>query len=153
MKRTKKLFMYTIAVTGMLTAGAAAAQTPRVVAITADDQMKYSVPQIVAKPGESLRIRLTATSVAPKVAMAHNFVLLRPDTKINDFVMAAAMAREADYIPAAFTKQILAKTGLAGGGETVEVTFVVPKTPGKYPYVCSFAGHYQAGMSGWLIVK
>ena len=153
MLRTKKLFMRALAVSGILMGGAAAAQAPRVVAITANDQMKFSVTQIVAKPGESIRVRLTTTGVIPKEVMAHNFVLLRPETKIDDFIMAAAMARDAAYIPATFAKQILAKTGLAGPGETVEVTFTAPKTPGKYQYVCSFAGHYQAGMTGWLVVK
>ena len=33
------------------------------------------------------------------------------------------------------------------------VTFTVPKTPGTYTYLCSFAGHYAAGMWGQLIVK
>ena len=47
----------------------------------------------------------------------------------------------------------LAKTALAGPGETVQVTFTVPSTPGDYPYLCTFAGHYQAGMKGALTVQ
>ena len=33
------------------------------------------------------------------------------------------------------------------------MTFTVPKVAGKYPYLCSFAGHFAAGMSGVLLVK
>jgi uncharacterized cupredoxin-like copper-binding protein len=29
----------------------------------------------------------------------------------------------------------------------------VPKAPGSYPYVCTFPGHFQAGMRGTLEVK
>jgi plastocyanin len=49
--------------------------------------------------------------------------------------------------------EILADVGLVGPGERLEVTFTAPKVAGTYPYVCSFAGHYAAGMNGTLIVK
>jgi azurin len=155
-----------VTIAGGITVGALAlAQTPaaqkpaapaaaaRTVAIQGDDLMKYSVTQIVAKPGEQLRIRLTSKGKMPKEVMAHNFVLLAPGTDVNKFVAAAATARTTGYIPAAMKGQILANTGLAGPGETVEVTFAAPTKPGKYQYICSFAGHFQAGMTGWLIVK
>ena len=63
----------------VLALGAAAglqAQAPRVVAITGTDAMKYSVTAIEAKPGEKLTVKLTGQGAIPKVAMAHNFVLL-----------------------------------------------------------------------------
>lgn len=132
---------------------AAPAAAARTIAIQGDDLMKYSVTQIVAKPGEQLRIRLSSKGKMPKEVMAHNFVLLAPGTDVNKFVAAAATARTTGYIPAAMKGQILANTGLAGPGETVEVTFTAPTKPGKYQYICSFAGHFQAGMTGWLIVK
>lgn len=136
---------------------APAAQTPaaaaRTIPIKADDTMKYSVAEIVAKPGEQLRIRLTSAGTIPKEVMAHNFVLLKLGSDVNKFIMAAAMARDTGYIPAALKTEILASTALAGPGETVEVTFAAPKAPGKYQYTCTFAGHFQAGMTGWLIVK
>ena len=130
-----------------------AAQQPRVIALRGDDSMKFSVTEIPAKPGELLKIRLTSTGTIPKEVMAHNFVLLKPGTDLNAFVMAAVMARDAGYIPASLKGQILANTSLAGPGETVEVTFTAPKMPGKYQFICSFAGHFQAGMTGVLVVK
>ena len=48
---------------------------------------------------------------------------------------------------------MLAATQLAGNGETVEVTFDAPKTAGRYDFVCSFPGHYLAGMRGVLVVN
>jgi azurin len=117
------------------------------------DDMKYSVTTIDAKPGETLRVRLTAKGVLPKMAMAHNFVLLKLGAKQIDFANAAAMARETDFIPPAMKDQVLAATTIAGAGESVEVTFKVPAAPGSYPYLCTFPGHFAAGMRGTLVVK
>ena len=71
----------------------------------------------------------------PKIAMAHNFVLLNKAAKVVDFATAAMNARATDFIPADKKADIVAHTGLAGAGETVEVTFKVPAAAGEYPYL------------------
>jgi azurin len=135
----------------------AAQPPPRVVTITVSDpvadKMQYSLKQIVAKPGERLTVRLLSQAQTPKIVMAHNWVLLKSPANVKAFIDAAANARATDFIPPAMKTQILADIGLVGPGERLEVTFTAPKTPGTYPYVCSFAGHYAAGMFGDLIVK
>ena len=50
-------------------------------------------------------------------------------------------------------KEIIAYTGMAGPDETVTVEFTAPETPGKYDYICTFPGHYLAGMKGVLIIN
>jgi azurin len=140
----------------VLALGAAAgvqAQAPRVVAITGTDAMKYSVATIDAKPGEKLTVKLTGQGAIPKVAMAHNFVLLALKADPTAFSTAAASARATDFIPPALKDQVLASTKLAGMGETVEVTFDAPKVPGVYTFICTFPGHFIAGMKGTLTVK
>lgn len=129
------------------------AQAPRTIEITATDQMKWNVPKITAKPGELIRIKLTSTGVIPKVAMAHNFVLLKKETNVQKFIDAGAAARATDFIAPAMKAQVIAASKLAGPGETVYVNFKVPAVAGNYPYLCTFSGHYQAGMKGTLIVK
>jgi azurin len=89
----------------------------------------------------------------PKMVMAHNFVLLAKGADSAAFVNASALARNTAFVAPGFANQILAVTGLAGPGETVEVTFDAPKVPGRYEFVCSFPGHYAAGMRGVLVVK
>ena len=133
----------------------ATAQAPKVrtVDIVANDEMKYSVTTIVAKPGEQLRVRLIARGVVPKIAMAHNFVLLKPGTNELKFVEAGAQFRDLDFIAPTLKGAVLAKTTMAGPGETVQVTFTAPTKPGSYTYICTFSGHLQAGMLGVLIVK
>lgn len=134
-----------------------ATPAPRRVSITVGDpvgeKMTYSVSTITAKPGERLTVQLYSTAQTPKIVMAHNWLLLKAGTNVKAFIDAAANARATDFIPPALKGQILAEIPLVGPGESLRVTFTAPKVPGKYPYICSFAGHFAAGMFGDLIVK
>lgn len=125
----------------------------RTIEIVGTDDMKYSVTTIPAKRGEQLRVRLTTKGAMPKIAMAHNFVLLTLKANPLKFSEAAAQARATDFVPPNMKDQVIAHTGLAGAGETVEVTFKVPAVAGSYPYICTFPGHFAAGMRGNLVVK
>ena len=130
-----------------------AAQTgPRTIVIVAGDDMKYDKTTIQAKPGEQIRIRLTSKGKMPKIVMSHNVVVLRLGTDAAAFAAAGVSARETDYIAPARKAQVIAATPMAGNGETVEITFKVPTAPGSYPYVCTFPGHFGAGMKGALVV-
>jgi azurin len=85
--------------------------------------------------------------------MAHNVVVLDNDVDLDAFASASARARDNEYIAPDYKENIIAATALAGGGETVEVTFTVPEKVGEYEYICSFPGHYSAGMKGVLKVQ
>jgi azurin len=125
----------------------------RTVEIVGTDQMKFDKATIPAKRNEQLRLRLISKGTMPKIAMAHNWVLLKLGTSQVKFITAGAQSRQTDFIPPDMQSQVIAKTALAGAGETVEVTFKVPGVAGEYPYVCTFPGHFQAGMRGTLQVK
>ena len=132
---------------------AVAAPAGRLVEITGNDQMKFSVMSITAKPGELLHVRLKSVGTLPKIAMAHNFVLLAKGTDAAAFTTASASAVATAYIPPQFKAKVLASTALVGPGETVDVTFKAPAVAGRYVYLCSFPGHFVAGMKGALVVK
>jgi len=132
---------------------AAAKGGARTVELTGGDDMKYNTTTITAKPGETIYVVLKSTGTIPKIAMAHNFVALAAAADVNEFIKSSMNARDTDYVPADKKAQVLASTKLAGPGETVEVTFKVPAKPGSYPYMCTFPGHYAAGMKGTLVVK
>lgn len=108
---------------------------------------------ITAQPGEQIRIRLTTRSKLPATAMAHNWLLLAMNADAEAFANAAAQAKDNDYVPSDMTDQIIAKTGLAAGGETMEVTFTVPEETGEYDFICTFPGHFASGMRGVLTVE
>jgi azurin len=135
-----------------LAAGGSAAAQGRTIELVATDNMQFSTRTIEARPGETLRIVVKSTGAMPKIAMAHNFVLLAPGTDPASFANEGAMHRGSDFIAPALASRVLFKTSMAGAGETVDVTFTVPG-PGSYPFVCTFPGHVVAGMSGTLVVQ
>lgn len=132
---------------------APAATTVRVIALEANDAMKFNVTRIEAKPGETLKVVLKNVGTLPKEAMGHNWVLLAKGTDVMAFSTAAMQARTTEYIPASLSKQVLAHTKLLGPKQSDEVTITVPSEPGDYPYICSFPAHAMAGMRGVLVVK
>lgn len=125
----------------------------RLVEISGDDTMKFSVTNITARRGERIRLRFVAKGKMPKIAMAHNVVVLKAGTDVEKFVASGLEHRPTDFIAPEFASSVIAKTAMAGPGEMVEVTFTAPANAGSYPFVCTFAGHYQAGMKGTLVVK
>jgi azurin len=135
----------------------AAAKPPagkaRTIEMQGTDSLKFVPATIQAKPGETIRLVLKTISTMPKMAMAHNFVLLTLEADVNAFVNESMRSRATDYIAPKRKGEVLAATGLAGGGETVEVTFTAPAKPGTYTFVCTFPGHFAGGMKGTLTVK
>jgi len=131
-----------------------ASSTVRTVQLTGGDMMKYDVTSIQGRPGERLHVVLKSVGTVPKIVMAHNFVVLKAGVSPIEFTNAAMNARATDFIPPEMKDMVLvAAKGLVGPGETVEVTFTAPTKPGTYTYLCSFPGHYMAGMKGELIVR
>jgi len=133
-------------------AKAAAPAGPRVIEISANDQMKFSVTSIEAKAGEELKVIFTNAGTLPKEAMGHNWVLLKADADPAAFAAAAMTAKDSDYVPASLADKVIAKTELLGPRKTAEVTFKAP-APGTYTFICSFPAHFMVGMKGTLVVK
>jgi azurin len=125
----------------------------RTVNLTGSDSMKYDVTTIQARVGETLHIVLKNVGSMPKIAMAHNVVVLKPGTDGAAFTNAGMASRDTEFIAPSVKAAVLAATALAGAGETVEVTFKVPAKPATYPFVCTFPGHYAAGMHGTIVAK
>jgi azurin len=126
---------------------------PRVVLLTGTDNMKFTPARIEAKRGEKLRISLKSVGTLPKIAMSHNFILLKKGVDALALANASAMARATDFLAPEQKKNVLVATALAGNGETVMADFTAPTVPGEYTFICTFTGHFQAGMKGVLVVK
>ena len=125
----------------------------RTIELTGNDMMKYDITEIEATAGETIILSLKNIGTIPKAGMAHNFVLLKNGVDAQAFSMAAMMSGATGYIPEDRKDEIIAYTGMAGPGETVKIEFTVPEEPGTYVFVCTFPGHYLAGMKGVLTVK
>lgn len=96
--------------------------------------LEFTPAEIVAKQGARLTLRFVNAGTLP-----HNVVLVKNEDDIDDLAMAA-MQEGGDYVPAAMKDKMVAYTKLASPGQTVDVTFVVPKA-GSYTYVCLMSGH------------
>ena len=140
------------AATAPAPAAAAAPAAPRVVEITAGDNMKFSVTSIEAKVGEEVKIILTNIGTLPKDSMGHNFVILKKGSDAAAFATAATTAKATEYIPEALKDQVIAHTEVLGPRKSSEITFKVTEA-GEYPFLCSFPAHFMIGMKGVISVK
>ncbi|MCU0699906.1 MAG: azurin [Myxococcaceae bacterium] len=120
------------------------------VTIVASDAMQYDKLEISAKAGQKIKLTLKHGGTLAKNVMGHNFVLLKAGTDLAKFTAAAATSAATDYIPAD-KSDIIANTGLVGGGESTTIEFTAPAA-GTYDYICSYPGHY-AVMKGKLKVS
>jgi plastocyanin len=96
--------------------------------------LEFDPSAIAVRQGTRVRLRFVNRGTLP-----HNFVLVRDEGDI-DSLAAAAAKLGGSYVPLGQKDKLIAYTPLASPGQTVEVTFVVPK-PGLYTYVCLMSGH------------
>lgn len=126
---------------------------PKVVEITGNNFMKFSVMSFEAKPGQRVTVRLRNVGELPKESMAHNWVLLAKQAGTAKFAESGIQHPETDYIPSGPSFYVLAKTKMLGPGESDSVTFVAPSELGGYDYICTFPEHYAGGMKGVMTVR
>jgi azurin len=126
---------------------------PRVIQLDVGDNMKYVPAAITAAPGESIKVVIRHVGQMPKVAMGHNFVLLKKGVDARKLADKCSSARDTEFILPAVKDELLASTRLVGPGETADVTFVAPAARGEYTFICTFPGHFAVGMKGILTVK
>lgn len=125
----------------------------RTVNIKGMDNMKFDVTLIEAEPGETIKIVFETKSDMPPQAMSHNIAIVDLGTDTDAFAQASMSARDNEFIAPDYEDQVIFNTPMLGGGESVEMEFTVPETKGDYDFVCTFPGHYMAGMVGILRVQ
>lgn len=125
----------------------------KTIEVVGKDNMRFSVDKINATPGETIRIKFTVKSDMPPAAMQHNLAILDKDADVDAFVNASMSAKDNEYIAPNMEDQVVATTKMLSGGETDTIEFTVPDAPGNYEFVCTFPGHFMAGMKGTLTVK
>ncbi len=123
------------------------------VTITANDALRFSLKRIEAQPGQTIHLQLRNVGSMPKAVMGHNWILLRAGSDVAGYAAAAVAAKASDYQPASLAGEVLASTPLIGPRQTAEITFAAPTAPGSDPFLCTFPGHFQAGMQGVLVVR
>jgi plastocyanin len=117
----------------------------------------------LASDGESLAFAPATLSAAAgsqvsvtfkdaSASQQHNWVLVKGGDEVAAKVDEAGATAGADkgYIPD--DPNIITNIKLLNGGESGTTSFAAPP-PGTYTYLCTFPGHYAAGMKGTLTIK
>lgn len=123
----------------------------KVIEITGNDRMQFSIREFEVRAGQPVRIELTNVGSLPKAAMGHNLVILNEGVELVDFAIAATAAAGNDYIPTDRREDILAHTELLGPDETDVIEFTAPDEPGTRKFLCSFPAHF-ATMQGIMTI-
>lgn len=120
-------------------------------ALEGNDLMQFDKHEFTVKAGDNVKLTFKNVGELPKESMGHNVIVLKPGTDLAAFGGEAIKAAGNEYIPMTFMSSIIAHTKLLGPGETDVIEFVLD-TPGEYPYICSFPGHYGI-MKGKIIAQ
>ncbi len=116
--------------------------------------MQFDVKSFEAVAGEKVRLIFKNIGSMPKIAMGHNWVLLKLDVDALAFgqKVLASGGSASNPLPQSLLGQVIAHTELLGPGESSILNFQVPNKKGEYEYVCTFPGHF-AMMRGTMVVK
>ena len=118
--------------------------------LSGNDKMKFDITELEAKPLQRIELTFKNVGTMPKQSMGHNWVLLKPGTNAKVFNEAGLTAAGTNYIPPGQKDKVIANTNILGPGESETIKFTAPDKPGSYDYICTFPGHYAAGMVGVL---
>lgn len=110
------------------------------------EELMFDKTAFTVKAGEKVKLTLKNTSKG----MQHNWALVVAGTE--EKVAADSIAAGAAKGWLAEGPSVLAHTKLVDAGKSDTIDFVAPKTPGVYPFICTFPGH-AGSMKGTLTVK
>ena len=118
--------------------------------IEARDNLQYSTKILECTAGETIQLTFANPDVVP-----HNWALLRPSSLEKIGALANTLVNDPDaylrhYVPE--SKDVLCYTDIVEPKEECVIYFVAPTEPGRYPYLCTFPGHWMV-MNGELVVK
>jgi hypothetical protein len=122
----------------------------REIHLAAGPNLSYSVTAFTVRPGEPIKLTFSNPDVVP-----HNWALARPGTlaKVGDLlnkIIAEPEAAARHYIPR--TEDILVYTDIVEPGTDFAISFRAPVQKGRYPYLCTFPGHWMV-MNGVMTVE
>lgn len=121
----------------------------REIQIKAMDNLQFSEKKLQAKPGEVIKLKFVNPDVVP-----HNWALLQPGTleQVGDLANKLIGSPEAylkQYVPD--SDAVICFTDIIEPGSEFAIYFKAPEKPGRYPYLCTFPGHWMV-MNGILEV-
>jgi azurin len=122
----------------------------RTVEIEAGKNLTFSTRVLHATAGEPLALTLNNPDVVP-----HNWALTKPGKLQTVGEQANRLVADPEavirqYVPQ--TSDVICYTDIVEPQERSTIYFHAPEEPGRYPFLCSFPGHWMV-MNGELIVE
>jgi putative heme-binding domain-containing protein len=122
----------------------------REVQLEAGKNLTFATPTIRVKAGEAIRLTFTNPDVVP-----HNWVLVKPGMLKMVGEMANRLIADPDavarnYVPKA--NEVLVYTDVVPPQGTMAIHFRVPSERGRYPFLCTFPGHWMV-MNGEMLAE
>ncbi|HJZ89987.1 MAG TPA: PVC-type heme-binding CxxCH protein [Gemmataceae bacterium] len=116
---------------------------------TVTDQMLFDKERLAVQAGKPVEFVFENTDIMP-----HNFVIVQPGAleEIGNAAEAGATqpgALERHYVPQ--SNKLLLSSKLLQPRDVQRLSYTAPTTPGIYPYVCTYPGHWRR-MYGALYV-
>lgn len=116
---------------------------------TVSQKMAFDKTILHAKVGQTVEIVLNN-----KDEMSHNLVVIEAGSldrfgKMVDEFLKDPDAAKSGYVPN--SRYVLGATKMLEPGKSDSFIFKLPNKPGRYPFVCTFPGHWQM-MRGEIIV-
>ena len=115
---------------------------------TAGEALQFAPAALNGPAAGQIKVTFKNGSAAQK----HNWVLVKGGDDVAQKVddAGAAAGEAANYIPS--DPNVIAHTKLLNGGESDTASFASPGA-GTYTFLCTFPGHFVAGMKGTFTVK
>ncbi|OYP37518.1 DUF6797 domain-containing protein [Rhodopirellula sp. MGV] len=122
----------------------------RQVTIETATNLSYRTGSFRVRPGETIELTLVNPDVVP-----HNWALVEPDSleqvgQLADKLISDPDASLRHYVPE--TSDVIAYTNVVVPRDRFTIYFRAPKASGRYPYLCTFPGHWKV-MNGVMIVE
>ena len=122
----------------------------RKITVKTGTNLSYQTRIVRAQPGEPIEFTLANPDVVP-----HNWALVKPGTlrrvgQLANRLVSDPEAALRHYVPR--SSDVLAYTDVVFSGESFTIFFRAPEQPGRYPFLCTFPGHWLV-MNGTLLVE
>lgn len=122
----------------------------RQITIETGSNLSYTARSFRVRAGEPIALTLSNPDVVP-----HNWALVKPGTlqRVGDLANRLISDPEAvvrQYVPE--SSDVLAYTDVVLPRDEFTIYFQAPQQPGRYPYLCTFPGHWLV-MNGEMIVE
>ncbi|MFO1436994.1 MAG: PVC-type heme-binding CxxCH protein [Verrucomicrobiaceae bacterium] len=117
---------------------------------TIPERLLYDLREFKVAPGAPVKLVFENPDVTP-----HNLLIVQPGAADEVGLAGNEMAKTPDGFAKGFipdSPKILHKTKMLNQGDREVLRFTAPTAKGKYPYICTFPGHWLV-MKGEMVVE